>query len=261
MLSTPSYVDFFMNYYKGSSVWYSIPLSPGERYSFRQYALSSDSPDDIVSQEVPSLTGRFLYSPNLLWLVVDTSPNFPWSIRPPEWYLARRLYEVDVREFDARERLVRFLLVPAPASEETPDHIVEADFGNSIQLLGWDATNDQTTVAPGDTWGISLLWQSRAPTDVGYNVGLYIVDASGQIALQGNDRPPQGGFEPTYEWLPGERIRDNFGFIIPAEMPPGDYEVWAALYSWPSLERLPIQGPDGADWGDHITLTTLTIAP
>lgn len=261
MLSTPSYVDFFMNYYKGPSVWYSIPLSSGERYSFRQYALLSDSPDGIVSEEVASLTGRFSYGSNILWLVIDTSPNFPWSIRPPEWYLARHFYEVDVQEFDTRERIARFLLVPAPAYGEIPLHAIEASFGNSIRLLGWDATYNQTTVAPGDTWGISLLWQALAPTDAAYNVGLYIVDANGQVVLQGNDRPPQGGFEPTYSWLPGERIRDNFGFITPSDIPPGNYEVWVALYSWPSLERLPVQGPDGADLGDHSVLTTLTVAP
>jgi 4-amino-4-deoxy-L-arabinose transferase-like glycosyltransferase len=261
VLSSPSYVDFFVNYYKGDATWYSLPLSPGERYSFRQYALLSDTPDDLVAPEVASLMGHFSASPGILLLVVDTSPVFPWSVRPPEWYLARHFYEIDVQEFGDRERLVRFLTVPAPEFDEAPAHPIGAAFGDTIRLVGWDATNDQTAVAPGGTWGLSLLWQALAPPEGDYTVGLYIVDANGQVALQGNDHPPQGGFEPTHGWLPGERIRDNFGFVVPSDMPPGEYEVWVALYSWPSLERLPVRGPDDADWNDHAVLTTLTVAP
>jgi len=210
---------------------------------------------------VASLMGRFSYSPGVVWLVVDTSPVFPWSARPPEWYLARHFYEIDVREFGDRERLVRFLPVPAPESRANTSHTSGATFGDTIRLVGWDTINDQTAAAPGAAWGLSLLWQALAPPEGDYTVGVYFIDENGQVALQGNDRPPQGGFEPTHSWLPGERIRDNFGFIVPADMPPGEYEVWVALYSWPSLERLPVCGPDGADLGDHATLGTLTIAP
>jgi hypothetical protein len=171
---------------------------------------------------------------------------------------------VSAIDFSPRARLAKFLPLFPPEAPETA-YPVGSRLGESIRLIGYDLVVDEEQTSlddlyPGDMLGVSLLWECVAPMDVDYTMAVYIIDAGGQVVLQ-QDRQPVGGFVPTTAWEPGELIRDNFGFIIPADLPPGEYQLGTVVYSWPSLERLPVTGPDGADAGDFVTLGMIEIRP
>ncbi len=263
-LATPRYTPYFMNYYKEPAIWYSLPLSPGERYN-------EDEPPEVVSDSVTDLihpisVGMFARvegNSGSIWLVVDHGPSLPWATRPAERYLAETRYTVRAVDFTPLIRLTEFLPLTAPTISDVPSQRVEARFGEAMELVGYDLVvhpgeSSLGHIQPGDMLGVSLLWRSLEQTPIDYTVAVYLIDIRGQIALQ-QDRSPVGGFAPTSQWEPGELIRDNFGFVLPETLLPGEYELWVTVYSWPELERLAVTGIDGTSWGDHLILGSILV--
>lgn len=274
LLNSPAYVPHFMNYYKGTADWYSMPFAPGERYSPEQAPpVVSDSLNKLVGDHSAGTVdifteGRVFYNGQPLWLVTDQGPWLEWAVRPVEWYMAKRLYTVNATDFSPTVRLVEYLPLRAPTGGEQPRHPVDAQLGEAIRLVGFDlettAGPDNAPASgfeelrPGALLGVSLLWEAVSYVDADYTVAVFVVGSDGLPVLQ-QDRAPQGGFAPTGAWQPGDRIRDNYGFVLPSDLPPGDYQLWVLAYTWPSLERLPVTGSDGAVAGDYVLLTTLSV--
>ncbi len=265
LLSSPTYVRFFMNYYKGDAIWYSLPYSPGERYSWEQTPqVVSDQVEELIDPEVANLSGWVNANQGPLWLVQDSGPYLPWAVRPVEWYLSKYMFPVSTTDFDPTVRLIEYLpLLYAPPAGAELEYPVMARFGNAIELVGCDLVthpylSSLSDLHAGDMLGVSLVWRAVSRPDADYVVGMYWIDAAGALVLQ-QDRPPVGGFAPTSQWERGREIRDNFGFILPPNLPPGSYELWVALYAWPSLERLPVTSADGELLGDHVVLGVIEV--
>lgn len=264
MLSSPTYVPHFMNYYKGAATWYSLPWAPGERYSPEQApAVAEGSTGELAGQravdaQVIFSQGGTFYNGQPIWLVMDLGPDLPWAPRPVEQYFSEHNYVTSTVDFSQYARLVQVLPYQAPPPTHPPATAVDARFGEAIRLTGFDVVvNGEAralgTVRPGDRLGLSLLWEAAAPVEESYTVALHLIGPDG-LPLMQHDRAPVGGFAPTNTWQPGAALRDNYGFILPGDLPPGGYQVWAVIYSWPSLERLPVTGPDGEKLGDHLVL-------
>ena len=67
-------------------------------------------------------------------------------------------------------------------------------------------------------------------------------------------------FEFTQSWRVGSFHRDNHGIALPDDLPPGQYELWAAVYWWQEPEnRLAVTDSAGEVLGDHVVLTTITV--
>jgi hypothetical protein len=110
---------------------------------------------------------------------------------------------------------------------------------------------------------VSLLWEALAPIPEDYTVGLYLLSKDGQLVAQ-HDSFPVNYFEPTTTWRAGSLHRDNHGLLLPSALPPGEYELWAALYWWQPpdrTERLPVIGANGQALGDHVVLATVIVKP
>ena len=261
VLTTPHYVGHFMNYYKGQSIWYSLPLSPGERYSCEQIpeVLSGDL-EEMVSPIAKGIWGRLAVRKSHIWLVADNGPLVPCATRPVERYFIERSYLVGEVNFTQLVRLLEFVLPSLPKDPDKPAIALAAKFGDSIRLIGFDliSSGDPEHPRPGDQVGISLLWQAEKKLDTDYTIAVYLIAPNGNIAIQ-QDRQPVGEFRPTTTWKPGNRLRDNYGFILPNSLPQGRYQLWVVIYSWPSLKRLPVTGLDGKSFGDHLVLNTIEI--
>lgn len=263
LLSSPTYVPHFMNYYKGEATWYSLPWAPGERYSPEQQPVVAEgSVEALAGEEAVYANALFsqhgtFYHGRPIWLVMDLGPDLPWAPRPVERYFSLHNYPVTAIDFNPYARLVQYLPYHAPG-EAAPAHETGATFGGAMRLAGYDITvsgegRGWADVGPGDQLGLSLVWEAAAPAGADYTVAVHIIGPDGLPVLQ-QDRAPAGGFAPTSTWQPGERLRDNYGFILPEGLPPGGYQVWVVVYSWPSLERLPVTGPAGEGLGDHVVL-------
>ena len=269
MLSNRHYASYFMNSYKGRAVLWSLADAPGEHFSPDQPAkVVSDQLDDLMGKRDPAVIngvldhGRF-FSGGPIWLLGDASSFEAWATRPPEWYLAQHAYFVSAKDITSNIRLVEFLPLPAPAANQAPAMQIDGQFGNSILLVGADVTTypnraGSASMHGGDMLGLSLLWKPTGAIPTDYTAAVYLINSAGAVIAQ-QDRAPVDGFAPTSKWKTGQRVRDNFGFILPADLPPGGYELWVTLYSWPSLARLPVWGADGKPIGDHLVVTTVTV--
>jgi hypothetical protein len=262
VLNDFTYSEFFMNYYKlRKPTVYTLPVSPGERYSPEQAPeIESPNPEDLIHISDTIILENFAQHHPRLWLVINSSSFIPWSVRPVEYYLARHFFPVtEVKSSDlARAILFDMTPAPSPTGEEWPAHYTGAAFGESLRLVGFD-TPGGTIRQPGDMLPVSLLWETLASVPQDYTVVLFIMSPDGSLIAQ-RDSYPVNSFEPTQSWRPGSLHRDNHGLQLPAKLPPGEYELWAAVYWWQEPDqRLPVTGPDGDPLDDHAVLATISI--
>ena len=114
----------------------------------------------------------------------------------------------------------------------SPEHSVEAHFGDGIRLLGYDLEN-------GDMLDLTLYWLAETAVSESYDVFIHLVDEAGNIVLQA-DQKPLGGLAATDVWQPGDIIRDPLTLTWPQEVPPGTYEMWLGVYLRENGARLPL---------------------
>jgi hypothetical protein len=94
-------------------------------------------------------------------------------------------------------------------------------------------------VEPGDTIRLAVVWQAQQPLAIDYTAFAHLVDEGGQ-GWDGDDHAPYDGLYPTSAWGAGEMVRDVFTLTLPAEAPPGLYNVQVGWYDPASEERLPV---------------------
>jgi len=262
VLNDFTYQPFFMNYYKHRApIVYTLPPSPGERSSpDTQAEVTSADPNDLILPAHTISLNYLAQQHERLWLVINSSPFVTFAVRPVEQYLTRHYFPVMELAPNDVARAVLFETTPAPSSPGTlwPEHVLNADFGDSIRLVGYDTPEDRI-YDPGAIVPVSLLWQARAPIPLDYTVGIFVISGEGQAVAQ-RDSFPANAFDPTQHWRPGSYHRDNHGILLPAGIAPGDYELWAVVYHWQNPDqRLPVSDVSGRFLGDHLRLGTLTI--
>jgi len=120
----------------------------------------------------------------------------------------------------------------------TPAQPVEAILGEQIRLTGY--TIEPATPAPGQPLRLTLYWQAIVPLPHDYTVFVHVRRPDGSNAAQADHRP-LGAVYPTSLWPVGETIRETSDLYLPADLPPGQYELWTGLYRLDTLERLPVQ--------------------
>jgi len=96
------------------------------------------------------------------------------------------------------------------------------------------------TLTPGDGQSphpVTITWYAAEPVPVDYTVFLHLRDEAGQLVAQA-DGPPLGGWYPTSWWVAGEWVIDAHDFALPADTPPGSYQLVVGLYDPATGERL-----------------------
>lgn len=141
---------------------------------------------------------------------------------------------------------------PIPAAALTP---ADVDFNRQIRLTGYHVSQP---AGPGGTLNVMLRWRADAPIDNDFTVFVQLVDADNAILAQG-DGKPQGGFYPTPFWQPGERITDAYTISLPAEIPPGRYDILLGFYEADSGARLQILDEAGQFKADHFAISGVEV--
>ena len=54
-------------------------------------------------------------------------------------------------------------------------------------------------------------------------------------------------------------LADMHTLTVPPDAPPGEYELWAGMYTWPDIKRLPVYDAQGNLVGDHVVLGKVTV--
>jgi hypothetical protein len=170
------------------------------------------------------------------WFVVD-------SIRLPVYYRGDWLAVLKTQMkvvWSGDEALVYLTRLDRQPLPTTPRVEMDASLGGLIRLIGFHDGRD-TALRPGDTYPLTLFWSASAPVTTDYTVFVHLRDIKGATAAQ-QDAQPLGGDYPTSEWRPDEVIIDPHPLMLPANLPPGDYEVWVGMYRLDTMERLVVTG-------------------
>ncbi len=121
------------------------------------------------------------------------------------------------------------------------EHRLQVKLDGRISLLGYDLSS--RSVKPGQNLTLTLYWRAQTAENDWLKVFTHLIGADGQLLSQ-HDSVPASGSAPTSRWLDGEVITDRHVIPVPADAPPGDYTLYAGMYSPDTGERLPARGPD-----------------
>lgn len=117
---------------------------------------------------------------------------------------------------------------------------VQSAVGDVAQLIAYD-----TQPARGERGlDVTLYWFALRETAQNNKVFVHLLGPDGQVLAQ-SDSEPGGGFTPTTRWKQGELIPDTHRLTLPADLPPGEYELRAGMYEprpgeTPAFRNLPV---------------------
>jgi hypothetical protein len=137
---------------------------------------------------------------------------------------------------------------------------VDAQVGDSIELLGFDVERGDQRGLQGkpETLDVILYWRARASVKEDFTVFVQLLDIEGQLVAQ-HDGQPLYGYLPTSDWSLNEVTPDRHQLPLPADLPPGGYQLIAGMYTLETLDRLPVRTvhPQGTE--DSVELAVLMI--
>lgn len=143
--------------------------------------------------------------------------------------------------------------VPTTLSLPRTATIVDARFRGGIELVGYQQNGAARAGAPLD---LNLFWRATNPIDGDATVSVQLLGPAGRLLAQ-NDSEPAHGRAPTSTWPVNQLVVDDRAIPLPSQLAAGRYQLIVALYTRPSLARLPIVS--GAPTGDHLRLTDLDL--
>lgn len=203
--------------------------------------------NDALSRDPASVEAelsRFAEGRSRVWLV-----NYGWAmaLQPPsvvEQALNRRgarTYAQGFQDVSLALYDLRFTAGDAPVRPQ------RVRFGEQITLVG--ARGRAQPYYPGEAVTLDLIWRADQAPRADYTVFMHLRRADDGSQIAAFDSPPVNGAAPTSRWQPGQIITDTRAVPIPADAPPGEYDVVIGLYLYPTFERLTI---DGGEATEHI---------
>jgi hypothetical protein len=111
-------------------------------------------------------------------------------------------------------------------------------FGEMAQLIGY--TVEPETGQAGQPVRLTLYWQALASMPHDYTVFVHLRRPAGGKVSQADHRP-LGALYPTSLWPVDTLIRESSDLFLPADLSPGEYELWVGMYLLETGERLPVR--------------------
>ena len=138
----------------------------------------------------------------------------------------------------------------------TPQMKLDVNFGNIIELIGYDVLTSTAGVSSSEsTAGATLYWRVLNKPDRGdYATFAQLRDQWGFEWGKG------GSFDyPAEQWTPGEIFVNRINVPIAAGAPPGDYELHVGWFSPETQQRLNVVTTDGGFGGTIAQLKPIPI--
>jgi hypothetical protein len=162
-----------------------------------------------------------------VWFLDYQTTPFAVGNLAGEWMRTR--YGIATSEAFGTAQLTLFA---RPLETKTIDE--SARFANGIGLR-WGAIAAEAT--PGDALAVELVWRAPSAHVDAYQVFLHLLDQDGRL-WAGRDGGPVNDLRPTVTWQSGERVRSTHALLLPLELPRGEYQLRAGMYSLVSGARL-----------------------
>lgn len=150
-----------------------------------------------------------------------------------------------------------FRIVSPPDTVAGLSHPVNANFGDSFTLLGYDL--DPANVLAGDTVHLTLYWQARRQVPDDHSVFVHLHPSGSDLKLLQSDHFHPGR-RPTSVWTPDKYVADRHSISIPAWTPPGVYDIVVGIYRHDG-DRLPVIADDQYSRQESLKIAQLRIHP
>jgi hypothetical protein len=134
---------------------------------------------------------------------------------------------------------------------------VNANLENTVELLAF--ATDKTSYRPGEPLDATLYWHALRSMDQNYKAFVHLTDADMTRQPAQHDGDPGGGFSPTTRWLPGEVVPDIHHLVLPADLAPGHYRLWAGMYEYETVRNLTVLSADVPTADNRILLGEIQV--
>ena len=126
-----------------------------------------------------------------------------------------------------------------PGVEPAPQHVLRADVGGQLRLLGYDIENDSTM--PGEAFRFKLYWEAQREMDRDWSIFVHVFDLDLGLPVATRDRFPGQGLLATSMMSPGLRWVDEYVVWLPqTAYAPAGAVLEVGLYDRRSGERPPV---------------------
>ncbi len=132
-----------------------------------------------------------------------------------------------------------------------------------FELLGFAVEPAGAAVSRGQTVTLYLDWRIGRRADRRYTFFAHLLGdafnpATNGPVWAGQDSEPLGGGLPTPQWWTGDVIRDELKLSVPADAPPGQYQIEIGAYPTGDPQRLAVEG-EGADAANRRVILNLPV--
>ena len=134
---------------------------------------------------------------------------------------------------------------------------VNANLEDHVELLAY--ATDLSPYAPGDTVTVDLYWLALHGPDQDYKAFVHLTDANHTSQPAQHDGDPGGGFSPTTRWLPGEIVPDAHYLVLPEDLSPGRYLLWAGMYEHDTVRNLAVLSANVPTAGGRVLLGEIEV--
>lgn len=148
------------------------------------------------------------------------NPRVPLDMAEGEWPLTVELTAAGGRARSAELGQVRVVAPERSYTIPEMGHILEAELGEAMTLLGYDMTELE-----GPAVGVTLYWRSLRELDTDYTVFVHVLASDGRLVGQADSMPQEGAY-PTSLWAAGEVIVDRYQIpVVPGVPLPLSFRV------------------------------------
>jgi 4-amino-4-deoxy-L-arabinose transferase-like glycosyltransferase len=152
-------------------------------------------------------------------------------------------------------------LLPEPASfvRAPVGGELNSDFEGQLRLKRYELTAE--VIEHGRGLGVTLYWQAQQQPAANYAVSLRLLDEQGHIWAQQDAWLLNDAGIGTSAWSSGQQALARYLLHVPAGIPPGPYQLQAAVYNTESLITLQVLSADRVPAGTEQRLAEITVNP
>lgn len=207
-------------------------------------------PPLVIGDYMTYTTSAFILQPGLNQIALRAMERCTPFVGDPRCQGPARTAGADC---DPYQRLERCLSVLFQDIRFSPESAGPGDLaimlGENIRFMGYDLSGN---LSPGRRLSLTLYWQAVQSMADDYTIFVHLLGSDEHLLAQ-HDAPPLGGTYPTSRWVVSDVFSHRVSLTIPTDSPPGRYELFAGMYTYPDIIRLPVTSDrpyaqDGLIW-------------
>jgi len=162
-----------------------------------------------------------------------------------------------VRDVNGQDVAMACRLAPLSLTYmDQPAQRVSANLDNQIEVVGYTLTDWR--LEPGGQVSLALGWKAQQDIGADYRLFVHLIDPRGSVLAYGDTKPGMGTYPTTY-WRSGETVPTFHRLSVPADLPPGRYEIEVGFYHPLSLRRLPVVRTSGEVLAQRVLIGPLKV--